>query len=155
ATPSEGTYDSATGVWTVGTVTPSTTQTLTIQATVVSPDPQTNTATITAVDQFDPEPNNNSDTASTTPQQADLPVVKSVSDPTPNVGDTVTFTITLTNLGPDTATNVQLSDLLPAGLTLVSATESQGVYDSTAGLWTVGEVDGNATATLTLTALVI
>ena len=34
-------------------------QTLTIRATVDSPDPQTNTATIAAADQSDPNPGNN------------------------------------------------------------------------------------------------
>ena len=43
----------------------------------------------------------------------------------------MTFTVTLTNNGPDTATGVQVTDLLPAGLSFVSATPSQGSYDST------------------------
>ena len=64
-----------------------------------------------------------------------------MSNPTPNVGDTVTFTVTLSNKGPNAATNVQVSDPLPAGLLLVSATPSQGVYDSGSGLWTVGTGD--------------
>ena len=33
-------------------------------------------------------------------------MTKTVSDPTPNVGDTITFTVTLTNNGPNAATNV-------------------------------------------------
>ena len=86
---------------------------------MVSPAAQTNTATITDGDQFDPNTGNNSDSATETPQQADLAVTKTVSDATPNVGDTITFTVTLTNQGPDTATNVQVTDVLPPGLTLV------------------------------------
>ncbi|MBU7029974.1 MAG: DUF11 domain-containing protein, partial [Theionarchaea archaeon] len=42
---------------------------------------------------------------------ADLRIEKTVSDPTPNVGDTVTFTITVYNDGPDTATNVDVEDV--------------------------------------------
>ena len=45
-----------------------------------------------------------------------------MDNPTPNVGDTVTYTVTLTNHGPDAATDVQVTDLLPAGLTFVAAT---------------------------------
>ena len=60
-------------------------------------------------------------------------VSKSVSDATPNVGDTVTFTVTLSNQGPNTATGVIVQDLLPAGLTFVSATASQGTYNGTTG----------------------
>ena len=100
----------------MGTVVVGTPQTLVIEATVDSPSPQTNTATISASDQFDPNPGNNTASATVTPQQADLALTKTVSNPTPNVGDSVTFTVTLTNNGPNTATEVQVSDLLPAGL---------------------------------------
>src|SRR5262249_33613584 len=124
------TYDSGTGLWDVGTVSPSAAQTLTLTATVVSPQAQTNTATVTAADQFDPNPGNNTATATTTPQQADLALAKTVSDATPNVGDTITFTVTLSNLGPDAATNVAVDDLLPAGLSFVSAAPSLGSYNS-------------------------
>src|SRR5262245_27953876 len=77
-------------------------------------------------DQPDPNPSNNSSSAAETPQQADLALTKPVSNPMPNVGDTITYTITLSDLGPDPATNVTVTDLLPTGLTFVSATPSQG-----------------------------
>ena len=153
-TPSQGSYNSTTGVWTVGAVTTTAAQTLTILATVVSPNAQTNTATISHSDQFDPDTANDTASATETPQQADLAVTKTVSDATPNVGDTITYIVTVTNLGPDPATGVQVTDLLPAGLTLVSATESQGFYSSTTGVWLIGQVDPNAPATLTLMARV-
>ena len=76
-----------------------------------------------------------------------------MSDPRPNVGDTITFTVTLSNNGPDSATNVQVTDLLPAGLTFVSATPSQGTYDPVTGVWAVGTVT-TAPLTLTIEALV-
>jgi uncharacterized repeat protein (TIGR01451 family) len=134
STASQGTYNSTTGVWTVGTLTNGATVTLQIQATVVSPSTSTNTAVITASDQTDPVPVNNTATATVTPQQANLAVTKTVNNATPNVGSTITFTITLTNVGPVTATNVIASDLLPAGLTFVSATPSQGSYTAGTGV---------------------
>jgi len=154
ASPSQGSYDSATGVWTIGTITPAVPQTLTVQARVVSAAPQTNTATITHADQFDPDTANNSASATETPQQADLAVSKTASNATPNVGDTVTFTVTVTNNGPDSATNVGVSDLLPAGLTFVSATPSQGTYDPVTGLWTIGTITTAAPQTLAIQAQV-
>ena len=74
ATTSQGTYNPATGVWTVGTVNTGTPQTLQLQATVVSPGPQTNTATITHSDQFDPNLANNSASASYSAAAAHPPV---------------------------------------------------------------------------------
>ena len=60
------------------------------------------------------------------------------------------------NNGPNAATNVTLGDLLPAGLSFVAAgtAATQGTYDGVAGVWTIGTLAGNATATLTIQALV-
>ena len=83
---------------------------------------------------------------------ADLALTKVVSNASPNVGDQVTFTVTLTSNGPNPATNVEVTDLLPAGLALVSATPSQGTYDSATGRWMVGSVTtGTATLQLVVT----
>jgi uncharacterized repeat protein (TIGR01451 family) len=84
-----------------------------------------------------------------------LALTKTVSDATPNVGDTVTFTVTLTNNGPDTAAGVTVTDLLPVGLTFVSALPSQGTYDSVTGLWDVGSVTPGAPQTLLIVATVV
>ena len=155
ATPSQGTYDPASGIWTVGTVDVGSPATLVIQAIVTSPNPRTNTATITSSDQFDPNTANNTASVVTVPQQADLALTKTTSDPTPNVNDTVTYTITLSDNGPDAATNAQVTDLLPAGLSFVSDTPSQGTYDPATGLWTVGTVDVGSPQTLVIVATVI
>src|SRR5262249_45650729 len=64
---------------------------------------------------------------------ADLAVTKTVSNSTPTVGDTIIYTVTVTNGGPANATGVALTDLLPAGLTFISATPSQGTYNSSTG----------------------
>src|SRR5262249_44537645 len=120
ATASLGSYNSTSGVWSVGTVSTATPPTLQIQAKVVSPSARTNAARISGSDQFDPNTGNNAAAATETPQQADLQVNKMVSNPTPNVGDTITYTITVINSGPDPATDVTVQDVLPAGVSFVS-----------------------------------
>src|SRR5262249_19202472 len=122
SSPSAGNFDPATRTWTVGAVAFGATQTLTITSRVNTPNPQTNTARTTGVDQCAPDLTNNSETASVNPQEADAQVGKIVSNARPNVGDEITFTITVTGNGPSTATNVTILDMLPAGLTFVSAT---------------------------------
>ena len=116
AKPSEGTYDSTTGTWTVGGVAVGAPQTLTITAKVVNPARETNTATITQADQVNPDLSNNSNSRSIDPRQADLALFKSVSAVNPNAGETVTFIVGLRNQGPNDATGVTVSDPHTHGL---------------------------------------
>ncbi|MCP4301037.1 MAG: DUF11 domain-containing protein [Gammaproteobacteria bacterium] len=85
---------------------------------------------------------------------ADLNVGKTVDDATPAEGDTITYTVTVTNAGPGPATVVQLMDLLPSGVTLVSATPGQGTYDAITGDWYVGNIPVGGNVTLLLQASV-
>jgi len=155
ATPSQGTYTSGSGMWTVGTVSTGVSQTLIINALVASPSAKTNTAAISHADQFDPITANNTASATETPQQADLVVAKQVSNPTPNLGDQIVYTITVFNAGPNDATGVQVTDLLPAGVNFVSANPSQGAYNSTTGFWDIGTIPTATPATLAVTVTVV
>ncbi|MDD5645874.1 MAG: choice-of-anchor K domain-containing protein, partial [Candidatus Bipolaricaulis sp.] len=86
---------------------------------------------------------------------ADLELTKGVDDPTPSLGDEVTFTISLSNLGPADATGVTVDDLLPSGVEFVSSLASQGTYSDATGVWQVGTVYVGATETLRLTVTVL
>ena len=86
---------------------------------------------------------------------ADIQVNKTVNNTSPNYLDYVTFTVTARNNGPFTAVNTRVTDLLPAGLNLISATPSIGGYNNVTGLWTVGDLANGASATLTLVAQVL
>lgn len=89
------------------------------------------------------------------PPGADLELGLTVGDPTPNVGDQVTFKVTLTNNGPDVASDVSVKVALPAGLTFVSATPTVGTgYDPLEGEWSVGEVSRHTTLNLPIVAQV-
>lgn len=157
ALPSQGSYSSGTGVWTVGSLANAASGTLALTATVntsTAGSTITNTASVTASALADTNPANNSDTADITVQSADLSVIKTVDDATPNEGATVVYTVTVANGGPDAASSITITDLLPPGVTFVSALPSQGSYSSGSGIWTVGSLANASSATLALTATV-
>lgn len=85
---------------------------------------------------------------------ADLALSKVVDNITPLEGDSITYTLTVTNTGPGPATVVQLMDLLPLGVTYASATPSAGTYDPLSGDWFVGNLGVGSSANLILQATV-
>ena len=56
----------------------------------------------------------------------DIEMIKSVSDTTPNIGDTLTFTLQVINNGPDVATDVSVSDVVTPGFNYVPLSISGG-----------------------------
>lgn len=87
-------------------------------------------------------------------QTVDLAITKVAVPTSANSGDNVTYTITVTNNGPDAATGVEVNDQLPAGVTYSTHTASQGTFTDTNGLWVVGDLAVNQSATLSITVLV-
>src|SRR5262249_34405600 len=154
ATVGRGTYNPVTGVWAVGTLASQAGARLAITARVTSPTPATNSGTA-AADPFDPDPADNTASATITPQQADRAVTKTVDNPRPDVGDIVTFTVTLTNNGPDGATHIFVLDTLPAEVTFVSATASRGTFIASAGAWSILQLPSGSSAILVIKARVI
>jgi len=174
----QGSYSS--GVWTVGSLADDSSATLTVTATATGSDDQILTNTATVDNESDsatvtvnvpvtgctnPEANNYNQNATvddgscTFDAHFDLSITKTVVDGENNIqninvdsGTNATFTITVSNSGPDTAPGVMVNDLLPAGLTYVSSNTVTGTYDSGTGIWSVGDLAASATASLTITA---
>ena len=88
------------------------------------------------------------------PPVADLELSNVVSNPNPREGDDVSFTITLTNRGPERAGSVTVSALLPFDLSFVSSQVSLGAYDDGNGVWTINALKPNESAQLVVTAIV-
>lgn len=89
-----------------------------------------------------------------TQSSANLVTVKSLAstNSAPAGGDVVTYNITVSNQGPNGASGVNLTDLIPSGLTLSgnNGNVTQGIYNSANGLWNVGALDAGGSATLTI-----
>jgi large repetitive protein len=83
-----------------------------------------NTASVEA-EEGDPNPENNTDTATTTVgPAADLSITKTMG--AAQAGKPLTYTLAITNHGPSTSSAVTVKDTLPAGTTFQSAAPSQG-----------------------------
>jgi len=154
-----GTYDSATGVWTIPTLANGATATLTLTTKATTPLTTTvtgsNTATTTSQDQN--EPTGQTHATTTTPvtinPAAHVAITNTASSTTPNYYTPVTFTITAKNNGPDSISGLQITDLLPAGLTYMSSSPAAGTtYTSGTGIWNIGTLTSGQQVTLTITA---
>jgi uncharacterized repeat protein (TIGR01451 family) len=88
-----------------------------------------------------------------TPRLIDLVIVKEASSPTPLNG-TVQYSLTVTNRGPDVATNVQVADPAPAGISYRTASPAQGTCALTPTLVTcsLGTIAPGETVTIAITA---
>lgn len=87
--------------------------------------------------------------------EADLSVTKATAATAAVAGTNITYTITVANAGPATATNVVVNDTLPAGLAFVSATPSQGSCNASSPVaCNLGSIASGGTATISLVARV-
>ena len=97
------------------------TATITITATVRARD--TTLANTARVSSSTPDPDDSNNTDSTTvivPATADLSIAKTGS-PNPDQGTTTSYTLTVSNDGPDTAHGVAINDVLPSQFTATGA----------------------------------
>ncbi len=85
---------------------------------------------------------------------ADLTITKVADKTAVNVGDTINYTLVVTNNGPDDATTVDANDVLPSVLTFYSSSSTQGSYATSTNLWTIGDLPHGDSATTTIAATV-
>ena len=157
ATPSQGTCAGTTTIsCSLGALASGASANVAIVVTGTAVGSQVNTASVTATE---PDPNAADNSASASvfvtaqTRNADVAVAKTGSPASVAVGANVTYTVTVTNSGPASADDVRLSDPIPAGMTLVSATPSQGSCSgATLVSCSLGVIANGASATVTIVA---
>ncbi|HAP77648.1 MAG TPA: hypothetical protein DCR14_16405 [Acidimicrobiaceae bacterium] len=103
------------------------------------------------------DPSNNVDCEDTPVEElADLAIVKTNDNATPAVGSTFNWVLTVTNNGPHTAKDVEISDVVPASLTVtgVSSTDFACLQAGNAVSCTRPALAVGAVGTITITVLV-
>ena len=104
---------------------------------------------------FDPDQTNNTASAAVTvsPQPADLSVTKAVSAAEVTVGESLTFTIVVSNAGPGPAQDVVLADSFPAGLTPTAVSDPSCAITGQDLSCQLGTLTVGAVRQITVTAL--
>lgn len=140
----------------LGTVTGGGSATMTIVVTPTIIGQLLNQASVYS-DLPDPDVTNNNASISLTvqaapaPPSADLRITKTDSPDPLIVGSNLTYTITVTNLGPEAASDVAVTDDLPASVTFQSATPSQGTCSGANSLTcALGTITAGANATVSV-----
>ncbi|MDC0008327.1 gliding motility-associated C-terminal domain-containing protein, partial [bacterium] len=130
-------------------------------ATITGEEPNGNVLTETSIDPTQcatctPDPSCPDCTLTELPNTfVDIALTKVVDLNRANLGDTVNFTITATNLGLVKATNISILEMLPNGFDYLVHNTSLGSYDVATALWRIAALDANEEAALTISALVI
>jgi uncharacterized repeat protein (TIGR01451 family) len=114
----------------------------------------TNTADVSGGGETNTANNTASDSTTIAPSSdVNVSIAKTASD-NPVAGRPLTYTITVSNTGSTTAALVVVTDVLPATLTYVSATPSQGSCSgATTVVCTLGALANGANATIALQAI--
>jgi len=86
---------------------------------------------------------------------ADIAVTKNDNPDPVAVGQNLTYTVTVTNNGPDPATDVTVTDTLPANVTFMSAIPSQGTCSEYCGVvaCNLGNLAPTSPATVTIVVI--
>ena len=161
---SSGTYVSGTGIWSTGNVLAGETSVINITASVNAAGDYTNIAEVFAADNFDPDSTPNNGVAGEDDQfeititpipVADVSLVKTVNDMNPTTGDTVTFTLTVSNDGPSTATGIAVQDIMPDGFGNITAITSGATVSGSEISWSGLSIASGANTVLEFSAEVL
>jgi len=129
--------------------------TATVDVSVGQNVPLTNNVTISGPsEQTAAKTNNSAQATSTTLGPADTSITSNLSGAVPP-GAQFQFTITYRNTGQDDATDVTITDVLPAGVTILSVDSPDATWDNaTTGTvtWDVGTLGPNTGGTIVVTA---
>jgi uncharacterized repeat protein (TIGR01451 family) len=144
-----GTFNEKTRIWEIGELIPNKPVSLVLVTKILTEGNKTNIVYVNTSTYEPNKTNNEANNTTVATPICDLEIVKLVNSSIVYVNDSVVWTITVVNHGPSMAKDVKVYDILPDGLKLIGVNPSVGNY--TNGIWTIGNLDVDANATLALT----
>ena len=84
--------------------------------------------------------------------ESDLQLTTAVNNTAPTIGDIIELTLKVKNQGPSNDNNVLVANILPAGLTFVSSSDSS--YSNSTNLWNIATIANGETKTIVIKAKV-
>ena len=124
----DGNYDHVTGIWNVGTLNVNQESRLKIICRVNATGVITNNVSVSGHEvDYDLSNNNDSGIIKVSPA-SDLAIVKQVNVSQANFNDLVRWKLSVSNNGPDVATGVVVTDILPEGFIYVDSILEKGSY---------------------------
>ena len=146
----QGSYNQVNGIWTIGNINPNQTVQLSMVCNITPENDYNNIATVSSGTN-DPNNRNNVDNAGVSMLVADVDAFKDDGIEYYRPGDEITYNIRIINNGPSVASNIQVRDPFPEGITFMTWNNSLGrngvnQLSDTIDLLRVGEyVDYNVT----------
>ncbi|WP_197276707.1 gliding motility-associated C-terminal domain-containing protein [Mangrovimonas sp. ST2L15] len=85
----------------------------------------------------------------------DVAVIKSVEPGESSLGESVEFTIQVTNNGSSTGNNIEITEMLPTSFVVDNYEVSAGIFDITTYIWGLSSLAPQQTETLTLETTIV
>ena len=147
----EGEYEDS--IWNVGDLANGKSKHLDIVCKVQATGNFTNVANVWASEP-DPDLSNNEDESYLLVYPAsDLSITKTVSKYKYSVGDVISYSIKLTNKGPDVAENIKVREIMDDSLALKSFRASAGDFDKVNDVWSLDFLDAGQSAVLNINSI--
>jgi uncharacterized repeat protein (TIGR01451 family) len=146
-----GTYDNITGVWSIGNISAGSSVVLSIFLLLNGTGNISNSANFTVNENNtgDFNASGNGTNNITVLPSVNISIIKSVNvTGTVLNGDIIAYTIVVTNHGPNSTTNLIVTDVLDPRLIYISSNATQGNYNYSTSNWTIGNLNNGDTVVL-------